>query len=1376
MIKKLLSTHSFAIAALAILMILPGRGWGANLISENIQSWTNHASYGSYTQSIAAGTVNMTQCIVANASPATGTCTAGRVQMSSSTGIIELPALATCGTAEFHMVAGASRTIKLQRYNGSSWDDLTTFSVTTTGSTFTYPVNSSSSTTLRLASPSGAVYVHDIIVTDYAAGTPTITVSSTTLTGFNYVAGAGPSTEQQFTISGANLTNDISIAASSNYEISKTSGSGYATPLTFTPAQVATAQTIYVRLKAGLSAANYNSEIITATSSGATNKTVTCSGSVTSPPPANDICSNAIALSIGAAAINGTLTNATPTSGSSFVYANTKNDVWYSFTASTTGSQTITINFASGPDIDFDVFTSTCPTTGTASVIAHGGNATSEFVTSTFNTGTTYYIRVIDYGSTSASTFTIGIAPPAPSITISTSALSGFNYSQGNGPSTEQTYTVSGANLTNAISIAATTNYEISLSTGTGYTSPLTLSPSSGSVATTTIYVRLKAGLTAGNYNSENVAASSLGATTQNVVCSGTVSAPLATLPLSEEFSYTVGTDLTANSWNLTGSNASPTVAVTASSISYPGYLSSGIGNEVTLATSGQDVNKNFASQLTGPVYASFLVNVTSANTGGDYFFVLGESTIGSTFRARIFVKKDASNNLAFGVSQSTSAANYTAFSYALNTTYLVAIKYDIVNGTSNDITSIYINPPLKAAIPGSGWVSNTDAAGADLNGIGSFGLRQGSSSSAAGLKLDGIRVSTNWADIVGAIPAPIITSFTPNNGCAGSNTPVTITGTNFTGATAVSINGTAVQSFSVTNATTISATTATSATGTGKISITTPGGTATSADDFTVNPNVTPTFTQLGPYIAGATPEALPGTSTNSITGTWNPATISTAAAGKTTYTFTPTAGQCATTTTMDITVTEGTKETVASGSWTDGTTWSGGTVPLATDNVTILHEVTLSGSGDCNKLDITTGSLTINSGASLITNGAVTGNATVKSYIDGNKWHLISSPVSGALSGTFSMKYLQSFSEADYKYSDIQLTTVELLPGQGFALWGDASGFTHDYVGPLNTGSVIIPGLTRTNISDADKSGWNLIGNPYPSVLDWNSVAKTNLNTAIYRANGSDWAIYNSGVGVPNSTSNQYIAPGQGFLVQVAVGTTGGSIIMDNSARVHNSATFFKKASVTNLARLQVSGNSYTDEAVVRFASDATSEFDGNYDAHKFFSEIPGSAQIYTLGSSPLAINALLPETTEVPLGIRANIAGTYTIAATQLLDMPSATLEDTQTGIFTDLSAGSYSFTAGPGEKEVRFILHFNTSVTSLTDPAKSLANIYSYQKTAFIDLKDQAKGNILIYNVSGQLIRTQAASKGMNEVKLPNTGIYMVKVITAKSTMVKKIWIE
>ena len=66
---------------------------------------------------------------------------------------------------------------------------------------------------------------------------------------------------------------------------------------------------------------------------------------------------------------------------------------------------------------------------------------------------------------------------------------------------------------------------------------------------------------------------------------------------------------------------------------------------------------------------------------------------------------------------------------------------------------------------------------------------------------------------------------------------------------------------------------------------------------------NVTPTFAAVGPYCSGATIPPLPTTSTNTpaITGTWSPA-ISNTATG--TYTFTPTAGQCATTQTLIITI----------------------------------------------------------------------------------------------------------------------------------------------------------------------------------------------------------------------------------------------------------------------------------------------------------------------------------------------------------------------------------------------------------------------------------------------------------------------------------------
>src|SRR6476619_2671429 len=75
-------------------------------------------------------------------------------------------------------------------------------------------------------------------------------------------------------------------------------------------------------------------------------------------------------------------------------------------------------------------------------------------------------------------------------------------------------------------------------------------------------------------------------------------------------------------------------------------------------------------------------------------------------------------------------------------------------------------------------------------------------------------------------VPAPTITSFTPTS--ANPGTTITITGTNFTGATAVSFGGTAATSFSVTNATTISAVVGNGASG--DVKVTTPGGSVSKA------------------------------------------------------------------------------------------------------------------------------------------------------------------------------------------------------------------------------------------------------------------------------------------------------------------------------------------------------------------------------------------------------------------------------------------------------------------------------------------------------------------------------------------------------------------
>ena len=99
--------------------------------------------------------------------------------------------------------------------------------------------------------------------------------------------------------------------------------------------------------------------------------------------------------------------------------------------------------------------------------------------------------------------------------------------------------------------------------------------------------------------------------------------------------------------------------------------------------------------------------------------------------------------------------------------------------------------------------------------------------------------------------PAPLIASFTPTSGPVG--TTVTVTGTNFTGATVLTLNGVAITGFTVVDATTITFVVPTGATS-GTIAVTTGGGTATSAGTFTVIvPNPVPTVSSLAPATAVA-------------------------------------------------------------------------------------------------------------------------------------------------------------------------------------------------------------------------------------------------------------------------------------------------------------------------------------------------------------------------------------------------------------------------------------------------------------------------------------------------------------------------------------------
>ena len=125
------------------------------------------------------------------------------------------------------------------------------------------------------------------------------------------------------------------------------------------------------------------------------------------------------------------------------------------------------------------------------------------------------------------------------------------------------------------------------------------------------------------------------------------------------------------------------------------------------------------------------------------------------------------------------------------------------------------------------------------------------------------------------------------------------------------------------------------------------------------------------------------------------------------------------------------------------------------------------------------------------------VSGTTTVQQYLtgvatkgSGRQWWYVSSPVSGALSGVFTPSgannlgyYNETLATPAYVQITDDVTPLEV--GRGY-LAQLKSNNTYVYSGTLNNGTVSLT-PTRTGTT-ASARGFNLIGNPYPSYLNWN------------------------------------------------------------------------------------------------------------------------------------------------------------------------------------------------------------------------------------------------------------------------------------------------
>lgn len=370
------------------------------------------------------------------------------------------------------------------------------------------------------------------------------------------------------------------------------------------------------------------------------------------------------------------------------------------------------------------------------------------------------------------------------------------------------------------------------------------------------------------------------------------------------------------------------------------------------------------------------------------------------------------------------------------------------------------------------------------------------------------------------------------------------------------------------------------------------------------------------------------------------------------------------------------------------------------------------------------------------------ITGNITMQRYIGAGatNWRFLTTAVSGTTIDDWKDDFIMSgfagshypnwptaanpwpsiyfYNQAvcgiqDSGYVAATNTTNPINPGVGVWVWsGDTitgtQPFTVDVSGPANKGSINLP-VSYTNCGLPTDDGWNMVGNPYPSTIDWDSPnwTKTNINGAIYIWNPQiqQFASYVFGIGT--NGGSRYIASSQAFWVQASAASP--VVQIKETCKWAVDQAFIRDAvDDQQLLTFGVQKGTKSDEAVLRFVDGATTNFDADFDALKLASTDVGMPYIALINNTDeLSINSYnLGQSITMPVKVTSSTNGitTLTFTKTNLTDLSCAVLEDLVTGTKTDVIANSsYTFYHTASTTTARFLLHlWNNKVKKVVNP--------------------------------------------------------------------------
>jgi hypothetical protein len=249
-----------------------------------------------------------------------------------------------------------------------------------------------------------------------------------------------------------------------------------------------------------------------------------------------------------------------------------------------------------------------------------------------------------------------------------------------------------------------------------------------------------------------------------------------------------------------------------------------------------------------------------------------------------------------------------------------------------------------------------------------------------------------------------------------------------------------------------------------------------------------------------------------------------------------------------------------------------------------------------------------------------------------------------------------------------------------RGYYVWLGGATQNLDNTGLIQSGQISVP-LTYTVTSPGGifDYGWNLVGNPYPSEVDWNLVSASLTGPKVYYVYDYQTNTYKFRNATTNTgTASRYIAHSQGFMVKVNAG--GQNLVFQETQKTNTGAAFERSEDASNsYVALRFSKGQLSDESMIVFDNNATLNYDER-DVADLQSPADDAVEmtLQAADGAPLAQDARpFAAELEIPVVLDMPEAGDYFFTVVEIQNLPLGaclTVEDVLTGEVMTLSQGA------------------------------------------------------------------------------------------------------